>query len=185
MMAGTDYHSISNSKEYNKHTEKYTSLLTNYITQTESSNKTKNLLKIIFFAIIIAIMILLTVSFLGALFITFRFVYKMSIAKNTAAIPAESVASLITAVISSFLTMLVSLLKLPKIIAKYLFNPKEDENMATVISHIQKYDVDMYRIERDAEKEAMKKFENRAEGGQNNSVSESNESVGNPSDIAT
>jgi len=38
-----------------------------------------------------------------------------------------------TAVISSFVTILASLFNLPKIIAEYLFNPKEDKNISTIV----------------------------------------------------
>ena len=99
-------------------------------------------------------------------------------------IPTESIIGLVTAIISSFITMLVSLFKLPEIIAKYLFNLKEDENMAKIIGHIQTYDIGMYTIEKDLEKEAMRGFYENVNSDQSNSVSETEEPIGNPSDIA-
>lgn len=180
-MADTDNHSISAPEEYKKHTEKYTELLKNYITHTKNSNKIKNDYKEIFFWIIIGIMAALTIAFIVLLCSAFGIIIYLSIKEKP--IPTESIIGLIAAIISSFITMLVSLFKLPEIIAKYLFNPKEDENMAKIIGHIQTYDIGMYTIEKDLEKEAMKGFYENMNSDQSNSVSETEESIGNPSDI--
>lgn len=48
-----------------------------------------------------------------------------------------------------------AVLKLPKIIAEYLFNPEEDKGMAQVIGQIQKNDTDMYSIESKLEHQMM------------------------------
>lgn len=182
MMADTDNHSISTSEEYKKHTEKYTKLLKNYIKHTKNSNKIKNDYKKIFFWIIIAIMATLAIAFVVLLCNALGIIKDLSIEEKP--IPTESIIGLVTAIISSFITMLVSLFKLPEIIAKYLFNPKEDENMAKIIGHIQTYDIGMYTIEKDLEKEAMRGFYENVNSDQSNSVSETEEPIGNPSDIA-
>lgn len=182
MMADTDNHSISTSEEYKKHTEKYTKLLKNYIKHTKNSNKIKNDYKKIFFWIIIAIMATLAIAFVVLLCNALGIIKDLSIEEKP--IPTESIIGLVTAIISSFITMLVSLFKLPEIIAKYLFNLKEDENMAKIIGHIQTYDIGMYTIEKDLEKEAMRGFYENVNSDQSNSVSETEEPIGNPSDIA-
>ena len=181
-MADTDNHSISTSEEYKKHTEKYTKLLKNYIKHTKNSNKIKNDYKKIFFWIIIAIMATLAIAFVVLLCNALGIIKDLSIEEKP--IPTESIIGLVTAIISSFITMLVSLFKLPEIIAKYLFNLKEDENMAKIIGHIQTYDIGMYTIEKDLEKEAMRGFYENVNSDQSNSVSETEEPIGNPSDIA-
>lgn len=173
MMADTDNSPKDTSKEYGKHTKKYTKLLQNYIVHTEDSNKIKNKYKKIFFWIIIAIMAALTIAFIVLLCNALGIIKDLSVGEKP--IPTESIVGLVTAIISSFITMLVSLFKLPEIIAKYLFNPKEDENMATIIGHIQAYDIGMYTIEKETEKDAMK--------SQSTSATETEELIGNLGDI--
>ena len=56
-----------------------------------------------------------------------------------------------TPLISSFGTIIISLLKLPEIIAKYLFNPKEDKSAVTIVENIQKYDLSMYAMKHNIE----------------------------------
>lgn len=61
--------------------------------------------------------------------------------------------------LSSFATMLVSIFKLPQIIADYLFNKDEDNQMIEIIKNIQQYEIDAVKLEKtvsiDAEKEIM------------------------------
>ena len=38
-------------------------------------------------------------------------------------------------------------MKLPEIIAKYLFNPEEDRDTITIVEKIQQYDISMYDME--------------------------------------
>lgn len=60
----------------------------------------------------------------------------------------EVITGSIVAVISSFVTMIVSIFKLPRIIAKYLFNKKEDDQMTRIIENIQKYELDAVKTEK-------------------------------------
>lgn len=60
----------------------------------------------------------------------------------------EVITGSIVAVISSFATMIVSIFKLPRIIAKYLFNKKEDDQMANIIENIQKYEFGAVKTEK-------------------------------------
>lgn len=59
-----------------------------------------------------------------------------------------TIAGAITAMISSFITMLLAIMKLPKIIARYLFNKKEDKLMAEIIKNIQKYEIKAVNIDK-------------------------------------
>lgn len=61
--------------------------------------------------------------------------------------------------LSTFATMLISIFKLPQIIADYLFNKEEDQMMNEIIKNIQKYELDAVRIE----KENKKKLESEKE----------------------
>lgn len=133
------------SKEYAEHTKKYTMLLGDYITHTKESNNIKNRYKQIFFFVILGMMVVLVALFFISVFKSFNMLKTLS--GNAVAV----VAGVVTTMISSFVTMVVSIFKLPKIIAEYLFNPEEDKNMGTIIRYIQKYDVSMYKIQKDIE----------------------------------
>ena len=50
--------------------------------------------------------------------------------------------------------MIVSILKLPKIIAEYLFNKKEDKQMNQIIKNIQSYEIGAVQLENTALKNA-------------------------------
>lgn len=139
--------------EYAAHTKKYTTLLENYINYTQKSGKIKNGYKKWFFRIIMAI--------------TFD---KVSAMQSNV---LETVISIVTTVITSFVTMLVSLFELPKVIAKYLFDPEEDKNMTKIIEQIQTYDTSMYSMELEMER-SMMRSESTLE---QDSVSVSDESV--------
>lgn len=168
--------SMDNS-EYKVHTQKYTDLLSNYVAHTESSNEIKNAYKKIFFWTILGIMFVLTFLFVSSISNAFDLIEKLSKDKTA---QIGNVAGIITAVISSFVTMLASLFKLPKIIAEYLFNPKEDKNMSTIVGQIQQYDIGMYSVERGLELEMMR------QGGdvsERDSAPVSDEYPGNPDDM--
>lgn len=183
MAAGTDNYSTNNSGEYNKHTKKYTKLLKNYTIHTEFSNELKITYKKIFFWIIIIIMGAMTIAFIVSLYKAFDIITYLSVTRMP--IPTESIVGIMTAVVSSFVTMLVSLFKLPEIIAQYLFNPKEDENMAAIIGHIQTYDIGMYTIEKKLEEKYMKEFEKKVNNDQKDSTAETEEPIGNPTEIVS
>ena len=63
----------------------------------------------------------------------------------------------ITAIISSLSTMMLSIIKLPELIAKYLFNEDEDHSMTEIIKNIQSYELKSAQMntlgENDAQKE--------------------------------
>lgn len=167
-------HGSMDDSEYKIHTKRYTDLLSNYVTHTESSNEIKNSYKKIFFWTILGIMFVLTFLFISSIFNAFDLIEKLSKDKT---VQMGNVAGIITAVISSFVTMLVSLFKLPKIIAEYLFNPKEDKNMSTIVGQIQQYDIGMYSVERGLELEMMRQGGNVSE---QDSAPVSDEYHGNP-----
>lgn len=150
--------------------------------------------------IIMGIMIVLTVLFVVSVIKTFSVASQLvkvesqeggaseSLDDNDASEfyenPIESVVAVIVAVVSSFVTMLVSLFKLPKIIAKYLFNPKEDESMAQIIGQIQKYDTDMYAIEKQIERKMMKQEEEKQGISERDSVKTTDSEPENPDNMS-
>ncbi len=150
-----DINSVSdaeNSSEYKEHAKKYTNFLEEYKTYTRNSNNLKNKYKKIFFWIIIAILCTLVLLFFASVFIGFAsFIFIVVLEKES----VETIAGIITTVISSFSAVLVALFKLPKIIAEYFFNKEEDNSMVKVIEQIQQYDREMYALEINIEQKAM------------------------------
>lgn len=64
----------------------------------------------------------------------------------------------ITAVISSLSTMILSISKLPKLIAKYLFNENEDCSMTEIIKNIQSYELKSAQMNTLGKNDAQKKI---------------------------
>lgn len=108
-------------------------------------------MKTIFFSVIVAILLAITVIFIVALFKSF------SLIKATQNKDNEFVLSLLLQAVTAIAATLASILVLPKIIANYLFNPKEEHAIRTMIEKIQRYDTSM--IPKEADKMKVRKFE--------------------------
>lgn len=59
----------------------------------------------------------------------------------------EAILSVVTIVVPAISSLIVAFVKIPEIIAEYLFNTKEDENMSVIIKNIQDYDKAMFEME--------------------------------------
>lgn len=105
----------------------------------------KNKLKKDFFEFIKLVMLLLTITFIAVIGISLIIMILMVLLNNSS---TEVITGSIVAVISSFATMIVSIFKLPRIIAKYLFNKKEDDQMSNIIENIQKYELGAVKTEK-------------------------------------
>ena len=114
-------------KEY---TEAYVNILNVYKDQINSSVSKKNILKGNFFKTIKIIMYILTGLFVVSIIFSL-ILFGIMIIFNYQS--AEIIAGAITTIISTFVTMTISIFKLPKIIANYLFNKKEDKLMNSII----------------------------------------------------
>ena len=99
----------------------------------------------------IAILLAITVIFIVALFKSF------SLIKTTQNKDNEFVLSLLLQAVTAIAAALASILVLPKIIANYLFNPKEEHAIRTMIEKIQRYDTSM--IPKEAERIEVSKYE--------------------------
>lgn len=122
-------------KEYK---DVYVKILQTYRDHIEISSKQKARLKYWFFAIICFIMITLLVLF----FISVRMTYSVMcdmIKEHSGSFEIATGAA--TSMISSFATVVIALLSLPKIIANYLFDKGEDQLMNEIIKNIQVYDI--------------------------------------------
>lgn len=132
---------------HDKYTDAYVNILNAYKDQISSSVEKRNSLKDQFFKAIKFIMILLTWIFAGTLGISL-IVFGIMIWKNYKSVGV--ITGAITTIISSFSTMILSIFKLPKIIADYLFNKEEDKLMSEIIQKIQQYEIDA--VQHDFEK---------------------------------
>ena len=129
---------------HGKYTDAYIDILKTYEKQILDSVSKKNNLKEEFFITIKHIMYGLCFVFAGTLLLSI-ILFTIMIIKdyNSVAVITGS----ITTIISSFATMIVSLFKLPKIIADYLFNKKEDRLMNQIIKNIQQYEINAVKYD--------------------------------------
>lgn len=136
---------MENVDAHSEYTQAYVGILNTYKDQIKDSINKKNDLKDKFFRVIRVVMIVLMILFVVSIIISFIVFYVMikeqyqSVAVITGAI---------TAMLSSFATMIISLYKLPQIIADYLFNKEEDNLMNEIIKNIQQYEIDAVKLEK-------------------------------------
>lgn len=145
---------------HDRYTNAYIKLLDTYRIQIENSINAKTKLKDKFFRMIRLIMYLLIGLFI-VIFISSFILFRLMIINNYQSVSV--ITGAITAMLSSFITMIVSLYKLPKIIAKYLFNKKEDDMMNEVMKNIQSYEIEAHKMEYTAALDAQKDILNNHE----------------------
>lgn len=143
----------------------YSSIIKEYSLNLQKDLKSKRVLKIIFFSAIVAILIAITAMFIGALFKSF------SLIKTTQNKDNEFVLSLLLQAASTIAAVLASILVLPKIIANYLFDPKEENATISIIEKIQNYDSTMYPMMNSASVNVFE-FESKKEGSYNEDPNE-------------
>ena len=57
----------------------------------------------------------------------------------------KSIIDLLAALVPSLVSLITSFIVIPKVIAKYLFNIKEENSMVEIIKSLQSYDDDLYK----------------------------------------
>lgn len=140
------------SAEALKHSKSYSLLLETYVTNTKESTKIKNILKCLFFVITMGTMVAIVFFF----YYTLRYVISsFDKVKDINNISLEMILSMATIIFPSISSLIVAFIKIPEIIAKYLFNPQEDDNMNKIIKNIQDYDRDMFAMEHKVEEALM------------------------------
>ena len=128
---------INQNRSHEAYTASYIGILDTYKEQIQDSAENKITLKDRFFDTIRFTMLVVLWLFVGV--ITFSFVlFGLMIFFNTEF--TGLIAGAVVSVVSSFVTMVLSIFKLPQIVAEYLFNKEEDRNMNTIIENIQKYE---------------------------------------------
>ena len=142
--AANDKHTEEHHARY---TESFVKLLDEYKTQVKNSSENKNKLKKDFFKVICVIMYTMIAAFIGTLACTLYILYTKDISLSV-------ISGAITAIISSFVTMLTAILKLPQIIANYLFNKDEDNQMVEIIKSIQQYEIGLAKSNYEAVEKA-------------------------------
>lgn len=130
---------------HSQYTEAYVGILNAYKEQLNVSVKEKNSLKRDFFKAIRFIMIAMVFIF-GIVLLAALIVMGIMATHENPSI--EILAGAIVSIISSFVTMILGLYKLPQIIADYLFNKEEDKQMTEIIVNIQKYELDVDKTEK-------------------------------------
>ena len=126
------------SQSHQKYTDAYIQILGTYDKYLSDSIINKKTLKHSFFEMIKKLLFLLTALFIFAIIASFL-IFTVLIFINYQSVSV--VTGAVTALISSFVTMLIAILKLPKIIAEYLFNKEEDDKMNDIIKNIQSYEI--------------------------------------------
>ena len=53
------------------------------------------------------------------------------------------------------MTVVISIMKLPEIIAKYLFSSTEEENTISIVKYIQDYDIEMFQLQNKMDSSVM------------------------------
>lgn len=139
----------SNDKKttHNQYTEAYVELLSTYSEHFRKASEKKNELKKEFFEFIKNIMCWMVWIFAGVIVLTLILIISLAWTGNTADV-TEIITAAIVSIISSFVTMVLAIFKLPKIIADYLFNKQEDKMMKSIIKNIQKYEIRAADVER-------------------------------------
>lgn len=132
------------SVEVLKHSKNYSKLLDIYVDSANQNITMKKWFKIIFFIVTMCSLISVVVLFFYTLIYAFNSFSKFD---DLNSITIEAILSVITIVIPAISSLIVAFIKIPEIIAQYLFNTKEDENMNLIIKNIQDYDTAMFEME--------------------------------------
>lgn len=121
----TDFKKIKQNS-WKEHSKQYTELLTNYVENSKATLKSKQCQKKWFFIVsMVVLSIAMIISIVG--------IYIVSTGSN------DTIDKLIS-VIPSLLTFFTPLFVIPNLIAKYLFNTKDEEHMIEVVKHIISHD---------------------------------------------
>lgn len=131
-------------EEISQHSKRYSDLLEIYINSINHNIKIKYRLKISFF--IITISILIGIVFYSGFTLNY-IMGKLNVFNNLNEISLEAIFGSLTIILPVISSLIVAFIEIPKIIAQYLFNPKEDRYINSTIENIQNYDRSMFQME--------------------------------------
>lgn len=124
-------------KEIVKRDKKYTELLKSYVNITQIRNVIKEIHKWLFFWII-------AVSCVIVLTLVYKTITRLLSFEDEAMIFQS-----IPIFISAFVSCITAVVAIPLTITKFLFNAKEDDNIANIIQHMQEHDMKGIRLLKD------------------------------------
>lgn len=148
---------FENKSAHNRYTDTYIEILSTYKNQLNRSFDQKIELKEDFFHFIQFIMRAMIIVFAIVLIGS---VTLMSVMAFMDLISLQFIVGAATAIISSFVSLLLGIIKLPKIIAKYLFDKEENNLMESIIKNIQIYELNATRYETIKEKASIDAINN-------------------------
>lgn len=119
------------------HTISYSSLLQNYTKHIDDTLKFKRFAKKVFFWIVTVTLVMSMVSFIG----TICYIY-FGIIRSDKEL-TDYLVTIVTSLSASLGAFISSIIVIPKIVAKYLFNRDEENNISTIVSNMQQYDKDI------------------------------------------
>lgn len=114
------------SIEILKHSKNYSNLLDIYVKSTKQNITMKKWFKIFFFIVTMCSLISIVYLFYMTLQYVFNNFNKFD---SLNSVTFEAILSMITVVIPAILSLIVAFIKIPEIIAQYLFNAEEDNNL--------------------------------------------------------
>ncbi len=127
-----------------KHSKSYSALLDIYVSSTLRNMNMKIWFKKIFFIITMGSLVLMVYLFYSSLQYAFKNLGKFQTLND---VSMEAILSMVTVIVPSISSLIVAFIKIPEIIARYLFNIKEDNYMNSIIKNIQDYDKVMFAME--------------------------------------
>lgn len=152
-----------------KHSISYSDLLEIYVSSVRCNVIIRNILKILFFVITMGCLVTVVYFFCRSINYSFSIFVRFN---NASDITWEVIVSVVTVLVPTISSLIVAFLKIPKIIAEYLFNINEDNLMNSIIKNIQKYDKVMFAMEHDVE-ELLKKHKKLTEETEDEEIEES------------
>lgn len=158
----TDGNDKPHSGEILKHSQNYSKLLDIYVDSAKQNMMMKKWFKIIFFVVTMCSLIAIVCFFSYTLLYAFNSFNKFD---NLNGITLEAILSIVTVIVPAISSLIVAFVKIPEIIAQYLFNTKEDENMNLIIKNIQDYDTAMFEMEQKLDELLMNNKDQNAEVG--------------------
>lgn len=120
-----------------------------YVSSAKRNLISKFIFKLVFF--IISVSCLIFVIFLFFCSMNYAFICLNSF-DNLNDISFESILGIFTILLPALSSLIVAFLKIPEIIAQYLFNIEEESYMSSIIKNIQDYDTGMYELQHKVDK---------------------------------
>lgn len=125
------------------HSKSYSELLDIYVSATKRNMVMKDIYKFLFFLSTMGSLLFIVFIFYKTLNYSFKIFNYQEIQK----ISIEMVLSVIAVIVPAMSSLIVAFIKIPKIIAKYLFNVQEENYMDSIIKNLQIHDQSMFALE--------------------------------------